>query len=406
MLLILTCPCSGQIQVLSEELAQVRHELANLANAVYELKQHRSPYAVGITPGTTDHVSSIHSPSIVSKESVPKHPQFVGPTRPAYGLMIAERSLTRMGIPDSPSSQSGSRAASPDPQPASGPMGMATDTEFWAQCSAAEAARLMAVFEEEVESVYPYTDIAELAAKSGDILRVIRQPELLEDESNELSKTLSYADIDLAKLAVAVGIAIEGHGKNDLCAAIAASVANHTARISQTEVSLKGIQCLMTLVSHVLESLARLALTISQSIYYFHSDDELLAWRAIGVAAREALEMGLHRKRSLYDNFTDTSARQTALRVFCCCYILDRRWSFGTSLSFALVDGDIDPSLLEIVSIIVRLQLETILTATGTRLALPQVHGRLRPAVLQAVGGDPTIWLAEQLHPAAARPRS
>lgn len=91
-------------------------------------------------------------------------------------------------------------------------------------------------------------------------------------------------------------------------------------------------------------------LTLKKSIYYFHSDDELLAWRTIGVAAREALEMGLHRKRSLYDNFADSGVRQRALRVFCCCYILDRRWSFGTGLSFALVDGDIDPTLLELVS--------------------------------------------------------
>ena len=60
--------------------------------------------------------------------------------------------------------------------------------------------------------------------------------------------------------------------------------------------------------------------------------------------------MGLHRKRSLYDNFADPAARQRALRVFCCCYILDRRWSFGTGLSFALVDGDIDSTLLESVS--------------------------------------------------------
>ncbi|KAM0542155.1 hypothetical protein ACHAO7_010118 [Fusarium culmorum] len=81
------------------------------------------------------------------------------------------------------------------------------------------------------------------------------------------------------------------------------------------------------------------------SIYYFHSGEELLAWRTIGIAAREALEMGLHRKRSLLDNFKDTDSRRLATRVFWCVYVLDRRWSFGTSLSFALVDKDIDPEL-------------------------------------------------------------
>ncbi|OAA74657.1 Casein kinase II, regulatory subunit [Akanthomyces lecanii RCEF 1005] len=333
-----------QIQLLGDELAQVRHELANLSQAVLELRQHRSPaHAAAVQGRASSHtdLSLTQSPSgaALSKDAVPKHPQFVGPTRPAYGLMIAERSLTRMGIPDSPSSPSGgSGPASPDapaPHAVADPAAaaVAVDVEFWAQCSPAEAARLMGVFEEEAESVYPYIDILELAARSEQILRIVRQPELLEEEAlagSSTGRALTTTDIDLAKIAVAIGVAIEARGKNDLCAAIAASVEQHTARISQTEVSLRGIQLL-----------------ISLSIYYFHSDDELLAWRTIGVAAREALEMGLHRKRSLYDNFADPAARQRALRVFCCCYILDRRWSFGTGLSFALVDGDIDSTLLE-----------------------------------------------------------
>lgn len=84
-----------------------------------------------------------------------------------------------------------------------------------------------------------------------------------------------------------------------------------------------------------------------QSIYYFHSDEELLAWRTIGLAVREALEMGLHRRKSLFDNFEDLESRRLATRVFWCVYVLDRRWSFGTSLPFALADRDIDPGLPE-----------------------------------------------------------
>lgn len=90
--------------------------------------------------------------------------------------------------------------------------------------------------------------------------------------------------------------------------------------------------------------------TLHKSIYYFHCDDELLAWRTIGIAAREALEMGLHRRKSLFDNFKDPDTRRLATRVFWCVYVLDRRWSFGTSLSFALSDRDIDAGLPEPVS--------------------------------------------------------
>lgn len=57
--------------------------------------------------------------------------------------------------------------------------------------------------------------------------------------------------------------------------------------------------------------------------------------------------MGLHRKQSLQDNFKDPEERKLAVQVFWVVYELDRRWSFGTSLSFALNDRDIDTQLPE-----------------------------------------------------------
>lgn len=84
-----------------------------------------------------------------------------------------------------------------------------------------------------------------------------------------------------------------------------------------------------------------------QSLYFCHTEEELFAWRAIGRACRQALEMGLHRKQSLLDNFKDAEERKLAVHVFWVVYELDRRWSFGTSLSFALNDRDIDTQLPE-----------------------------------------------------------
>lgn len=57
--------------------------------------------------------------------------------------------------------------------------------------------------------------------------------------------------------------------------------------------------------------------------------------------------MGLHRKQSLLDNFKDAEERKLAVQVFWVVYEMDRRWSFGTSLSFALNDRDIDTQLPE-----------------------------------------------------------
>jgi hypothetical protein len=93
--------------------------------------------------------------------------------------------------------------------------------------------------------------------------------------------------------------------------------------------------------------LVNLADHYPQSIYWFHCGEDLLAWRAIGNAGREALEVGLHRRTSLFENFKDPKERDLAIRCFWCVYILDRRWSYGTSLSFGISDRDIDPQLPE-----------------------------------------------------------
>jgi hypothetical protein len=47
------------------------------------------------------------------------------------------------------------------------------------------------------------------------------------------------------------------------------------------------------------------------------------------------------------DNFEDEKEREAAIQTFWVVYELDRRWSFGTSLPFALDDRNIDPKLPE-----------------------------------------------------------
>lgn len=68
------------------------------------------------------------------------------------------------------------------------------------------------------------------------------------------------------------------------------------------------------------------------------------------MAARMSLEMGIHRKRILLDNFKRPEDQDFAIRAFWCIYVLDKRWSFGTGLPFALNECDIDPELPEPVS--------------------------------------------------------
>jgi len=91
--------------------------------------------------------------------------------------------------------------------------------------------------------------------------------------------------------------------------------------------------------------LVLLLLTLFEAIYHFHVDNEDLAWRVIGLAARLSLEMGLHRSETYEKHITTEPARSTSLKVFWCIYVLDRRWSYGTGRGFALQESDIDSSL-------------------------------------------------------------
>ena len=78
-----------------------------------------------------------------------------------------------------------------------------------------------------------------------------------------------------------------------------------------------------------------------------------MAYRHTGFAARGVLEMGLHRRSTWVrksGNFPGDLERTWAIKLFWCIYCLDRRWSLGTGLPFAIQDADMDVELPEIVS--------------------------------------------------------
>lgn len=64
----------------------------------------------------------------------------------------------------------------------------------------------------------------------------------------------------------------------------------------------------------------------------------------IGLTARLCIELGLHR-RETYDAMKDESDKTDTMLLFWAIYVLDRRWSFGTGMPFALQESDIDPQL-------------------------------------------------------------
>ncbi|KAF9874719.1 hypothetical protein CkaCkLH20_07856 [Colletotrichum karsti] len=275
---------------------------------------------------------SIHDTSSPQGGQEPKQPQFVGPTRSAFSLKVAETTLTRMGISTQtplPSGTSESLAPTRYPTPEqSEPALSVPGTDILLTMPLDEVERLLEVFQEEVETVYPFLDTGELVSKAADIRAFVDDSP---DRPAVNSSSVDLKDVILAKVAIATSIVVEAHGKNHASNKLVEPIKHLIYQLSiDAQADLKVIQ-IMTMIS----------------IYYFFSDEELLAWRNIGIAARAALEMGLHQNLSLVENFPDPRDRSLAVRVFWCVYVLDRRWSFGTSLSFALFDRDIDPNLPE-----------------------------------------------------------
>ncbi|KAM0258959.1 hypothetical protein ACHAQJ_003615 [Trichoderma viride] len=86
---------------------------------------------------------------------------------------------------------------------------------------------------------------------------------------------------------------------------------------------------------------ADLCLIILATIFFFFSDREILAWRGIGNVLRLLQENSSRNSGdlSLQDGSQIAAAGEM---LYWCVYNLDRRWSFGTDLPFAVHDTEID----------------------------------------------------------------
>lgn len=261
-------------------------------------------------------------------QNVPEGPQFIGHTKAVHNVEVDEQILSRTGIPqvELPPPNGQQSRSWPPKEP-----DRHFDGDFWNECNPSEFSRLIRVFQEEVESVYPCLDTTYLISNAPEVIRLGKlSKDAAQGITDKEHSFIGFKDLQLARIAIATAMVIEGHGKSDNSTIMVTSVEESIMSILRPSPGLKDLQLLILL-----------------SIYYFHIDEDLLAWRTIGLACREALVLGLHRRITLFETFPTKEDRDLAVRVFWTIYVLDRRWSFGTNLSFALVDRDIDMELPE-----------------------------------------------------------
>ena len=255
--------------------------------------------------------------------------QFHGPTSSIYGFNIAKSSLQSMGIDHDPVEEDETLTFGSRSRSKTAGSERATNKPFedpiWTIVHA-DAVRLAELCHQECGIMYPITDVEPTMTH---INWLYDAPEARNQDIDQFD-TAQKELTEIVKLLIAIGLLLEGDGTSDTAQRLFQSM---EATISAKLLSSPSVHSLILLVL--------------SATFLFHSDEEGQAWRLVGVSARLCYEMGLHQRESLFKNFKNPADLRNAVRAFWIIYGLDRRWSFGTGMPFALQDADIDPLLPE-----------------------------------------------------------
>ncbi|KAL1957131.1 hypothetical protein VTO42DRAFT_6274 [Malbranchea cinnamomea] len=282
----------------------------------------------------------IDAQSLPSARQRSKHPRFHGPTSSVYNFDVAKSSLQTMGITpaddgtqDVFATHDATPAGSPSQQPVPSPEDLAHPAEdpLWL-IKREEAIRLCRVYEEEIGMMYPLIDIEKLIERANLLFNFIEAADRtgLATRFKPSPDSSNDDDTNILKLVLAITLLLEGNGQSALGTRFFSSVKHRAETIMWDAVDVKTITILALVAT-----------------YHFQNDNDILAYRISGLAARMCLEMGLHRRDALTKVFKTEEEIEAANRLFWSVYCLDRRWSLGTGLPFVIQDDDIDPCLPE-----------------------------------------------------------
>ncbi|KNB05016.1 hypothetical protein FOXG_07387 [Fusarium oxysporum f. sp. lycopersici 4287] len=184
----------------------------------------------------------------------------------------------------------------------------ALDQSFWC--------RILAIYEEEVGMMYPFLDIDQLSHE------IIDGKTRSGFDCPPSSSLYSEGVGNIAFLVLAIVSSFEGSKAVE----IASPVVEEAFVSTIPKIHLQS------------PDLGDLTLLASACIFFFLNDREKEAWRTIGTIVRLVHEQSSQEEEATADKISDT--------FFWSLYTLDRRWSFGTGLPFAVQDSEINrPSL-------------------------------------------------------------
>ncbi|KAI5459327.1 hypothetical protein BGZ63DRAFT_426613 [Mariannaea sp. PMI_226] len=180
------------------------------------------------------------------------------------------------------------------------------DLEYWVEA--------LSIYEEEIGLQYPFLDINELKHKIK-----------LSKQSSDVLRTNGCERIeDTALIIYAIVSMLAEHAAIDIINASAEEI--FTAAVGRTQ--LNGADK------------DELSVIILCSIFFFLSDREIRAWRGISVVMRLIQELTCTNSEEM-DAQPSSQLKEIGEKVYWTVYTLDRRWSFGTGMPFAVQDSDI-----------------------------------------------------------------
>lgn len=273
-----------------------------------------------------DRPMSMHSVNSASpyhqSNAVPRQPRLQGPTSSQFGLEVAKTTLQSMGYTDGTADDgTGEEAPLPSPHVRSAFLPAHPSKDPLWTIPKGEAIRLCHVYEEDMGLMYPVIDME----------TVIRNTTSLYSQRSGLARLSLPGDANssILKLVLATAMTVEGSGQSEMGERLFESVR-------------EAVDIILHSGNFDIQDLPLLVLC---AMYHFHCDREALAWRMIGHTARMCMELGLHRRDAFLKLVTNEA--DGATKLFWSIYVLDRRWSLGTGMPFAIQDDDIDDTLPE-----------------------------------------------------------
>ncbi|KAL6238307.1 hypothetical protein BDW75DRAFT_34019 [Aspergillus navahoensis] len=315
---------SNKFRTVDQQIEALHREMRTMSARMRELE------SASATPSASQNasVSSISvSTGLQRIMNRPVSPDYVGPTSAEFGIIPRQKpaaAADESDIGESDSASASSPAVSDVEAMSNDPLGC---------LGKEEALRLVTVYENNVGVMYPCIDLDSVRSYVHDYYK----------DGNGLGPTppgitdqdwFFARDVEVLKILLATALLAESHGRSERAALLADSVEDRFAtRVKIPEVDMKELLILTLL-----------------SIFHSYRDDEVISWRLIGMAVRGSMQLGLHRQETWLRTggvFPGELQWTFASRLFWCIYVLDRKWSFGTGLPFAIQDSDMDTNLPE-----------------------------------------------------------